>query len=134
MIPIETSRPINSLADLAQHRFVDYAQDYLLSDDLKFLQEFMPTPRRVYCATGMLAQHEAVAAGVGLGMLTAYAHVPEKPLIRVLPEIIVAKRALWLVAPADLLKLQRVRVVWDFLREIVRERQDDFTQGPRSDI
>lgn len=119
--------PIRSLADLAGHRFVDYAQDYLLSDELKFLEEFMKAPRRVFCATGMLAQHEAVAAGVGLGMLTAYAHLPDKPLVRVLPDQIVAKRALWLVAPADLLKLQRVRVVWDFLREVVREKQGIFT-------
>lgn len=119
--------PIRSLSDLSGHRFVDYAQDYLLSDDLKFLEEFLPAPRRVFCATGMLAQHEAVAGGVGLGMLTAYAHLPDKPLVRVLPDQIVAKRALWLVAPADLLKLQRVRVVWDFLREVVHERQGAFT-------
>lgn len=119
--------PIATQDDLVHHRFVDYAQDYLLSDDLKFLEEFMPKPRRVFCATGMLAQHEAVAAGVGLGMLTAYAHQPDKPLVRVLPEIIVAKRALWLVAPADLLRLQRVRVVWDFLRQVVQEKQGMFT-------
>lgn len=119
--------PIQSLSDLAEHRFVDYAQDYLLSDDLKFLEEFVPSPRRVFSATGMLAQHEAVAAGIGLGMLTAYAHLPDKPLVRILPEIVVARRALWLVAPSDLLKLQRVRVVWDFLREVVQERQGLFT-------
>lgn len=119
--------PIRSLTDLVEHRFVDYAQDYLLSDDLKFLQEFMPAPRRVYCATGMLAQYEAVAAGVGLGMLTAYAPLPDRPLVRVLPELIVAKRSLWLVAPADLLRLQRVRVVWDFLREVVQEKHGLFT-------
>ena len=40
------------------------------------------------------------------------------------------KRTLWLVAPADLLKLQRVRVVWDFLREIVK----DFTEFTRSSL
>lgn len=124
--------PIHSLADLEEHRFVDYAQDYLLSDDLKFLEEFLPKPRRVFCATGMLAQQEAVAAGVGLGMLTAYAHRPDQPLVRILPEQIVARRALWLVAPADLLKLQRVRVVWDFLREIVQEKQGMFTLDGQS--
>lgn len=118
--------PIATPADLAEHRFVDYAKDYLLSDDLNFLGEFLPAARRVYCATGMLAQYEAVAAGLGLGMLTSYAHQPERPLIRVLPDQIVAKRTLWLVSPSDLLKLQRVRVVWDFLREVVLEKQQLF--------
>lgn len=117
---LAASPPIRTRADLAAHRFVDYAQDHLLADDLKFLEEFLGSPRRVLCASGMLAQVEAVHAGVGLGMLTTYA-VPEgSPLVRVLPEVIVGKRTLWLVAPADLLKLQRVRVVWDFLREIVQ--------------
>ena len=113
--------PIRTRADLAQHRFVDYAQDHLLADDLRFLEEFVGAPRRVLCASGMLAQIEAVQSGVGLGMLTTYA-VPEgSNLVRVLPSQIVGKRTLWLVAPADLLKLQRVRVVWDFLRGIVAD-------------
>ena len=114
--------PIRSRADLAGHRFVDYAQDHLLADDLRFLEEFLGSPRRVLCASGMLAQAEAVLAGVGLGMLTTYAVTADTPLQRILPDTIVGKRTLWLVAPADLLKLQRVRVVWDFLRTSV----DDF--------
>jgi DNA-binding transcriptional LysR family regulator len=112
--------PIATRADLGGHRFVDYAQDHLLADDLKFLEEFLGAPRRVLCASGMLAQVEAVQAGIGLGMLTTYAVAAGSPLVRVLPEQIVGKRTLWLVAPADLLKLQRVRVVWDFLRDIVK--------------
>lgn len=111
---------IRTRGDLIAHRFVDYAQDHLLADDLRFLEEYIGAPRRVLCASGMLAQIEAVQAGVGLGMLTTYAVAGNPGLVRVLPEQIVGKRTLWLVAPADLLKLQRVRVVWDFLREIVK--------------
>ena len=113
--------PIKSRTDLAGHRFVDYAQDHLLADDLRFLEEFMERPRRVFCASGMLAQQAAVEAGVGLGMLTTYALGGVSPLVRVLPDHAFGKRTLWLVAPADLLKLQRVRVVWDFLRDLVRD-------------
>lgn len=117
---------IRNRADLIGHRFVDYAQDHLLADDLKFLEEFVGTPNRVFSATGMLAQIEAVGAGLGLGMLTTYAVGADSPLVRVLPDQVVGKRTLWLVAPADLLKMQRVRVVWDFLREIAQ----DFVSTP----
>jgi len=118
--------PITSIADLAAHRFVDYVQDHLMSDDLRYLDELLSAPRRVLTATGMLAQYEAVAAGLGLGMLTTYAQPADSLLRRVLPEQVCAKRTLWLAAPADVLRLRRVRAVWDHLRELVARNPERF--------
>lgn len=111
--------PVASPADLARHTFVDYVQDHLLSDDLRYLDDLVSAPRRVLSSTGMLAQYEAVAAGLGLGMLTTYALPADSALIRVLPEQVSVTRTLWLAAPTDLFRLSRVRAVWDFLREMV---------------
>ena len=57
---------------LTGHRFVDYVQDYLLSDSLRYLDELGLDPQRVFAATGMQAQYEAIRCGLGIGMLARY--------------------------------------------------------------
>ncbi|HVE89315.1 MAG TPA: LysR family transcriptional regulator, partial [Burkholderiaceae bacterium] len=44
-------RPIKQRSDLLGHRFVDYVQDYLLSDSLRYLDELGLDPQRVFAAT-----------------------------------------------------------------------------------
>ena len=109
---------IRSRADLAGHRFVDYAQDTPMSDALRYLDELVTAPRRVFTASGMLAQCAAIEAGIGLGMMTDYVPSAGHNLVVVLADDIDVRRTLWLSAPADLLRLKRVRVVWDFLRAL----------------
>lgn len=110
--------PIRDASDLAGHDFVDYVQDQLMSDELRYLERLVDGPRRVFSSTGMLAQVEAVRAGVGLAMLTPYSLTAECDLIQVLPGKVYSGSTLWLTAPADLFRLRRVRVVWDFLRRL----------------
>ena len=113
--------PIRCARDLAGHVFVDYVQDQLMSDELRYLDQLVDAPRRVFSCTGMLAQAQAAEAGLGLAMLAPYAVPADSPLVQVLPGEIVADSVLWLAAPADLFRLRRVRVLWDFLRALVAE-------------
>ncbi len=115
---LATHPPIRHRTDLASHRFVDYAQDTPMGDALRYLDELVAAPRRVFTASGMLAQCAAIEAGIGLGMMTDYVPPAGHDLVIVLPDEIDVRRTLWLSAPADLLRLKRVRVVWDFLREL----------------
>jgi DNA-binding transcriptional LysR family regulator len=109
--------PIREQADLQRHDFVDYVQDRLASRELSYLDELGFTPRRRLCCSGMTAQIEAAALGMGLIMAPPYAVPSDGRLVRVLPGFH-AERSFWLVAPADLYRLRRVRVVWDLLREL----------------
>lgn len=118
--------PIRRREDLAGHDFVDYVQDQLMSADLKYLDELTVSPRRRFCCTGMLAQYQAVAAGLGLAMLTPYTVPSDSKLVRVLPGDVRVTRTFWLVAPAELYRLRRVRVVWDFLREAIESVPERF--------
>ena len=108
--------PIHTQADLASHYFVDYVQDRLMSSGLNYLDELGFAPRRRLCSTGMLAQCEAAALGLGLMMAPPYAVPADGRLVTVLEDSFYAERTMWLVAPADLFRLRRVRVVWDLLR------------------
>jgi DNA-binding transcriptional LysR family regulator len=108
--------PIRSQQDLVKHDFVDYVQDRLASQELSYLNELGFTPRRRLCCTGMTAQVEAAAAGLGLMLAPPYAIPDDGRLQLVLPDFY-AVRSYWLAAPTDLYRLQRVRAVWNLLRE-----------------
>ncbi|MBX3678886.1 MAG: LysR family transcriptional regulator [Rhodocyclaceae bacterium] len=110
--------PIKEARDLAGHDFVDYVQDQLMSDELRYLERLVDAPRRVFSSTGMLAQVDAASAGIGLAMLTPYSLTADCGLVQVLPGTVYSASTLWLAAPADLFRLRRVRVVWDFLRQL----------------
>lgn len=107
--------------DLQRHVFVDYVQDQLMSSGLDFFRELGIEPQRRFCCTGMLAQYEAACSGVGLCMLPPFGVPPGSGLLPVLPDEVFIQRNFWLVAPSDLFRLQRVRVVWDHLRLIATE-------------
>ncbi|MES2149968.1 MAG: LysR family transcriptional regulator [Pseudomonadota bacterium] len=109
--------PIERKADLVNHDFVDYVQDRLASTELNFLSELGFSPRRRLCCTGMMAQAEAAANGLGLIMAPPYVVPDDGRLVQVLPGEVFAERAYWLVAPVDLYRLPRVRAVWNVLRE-----------------
>jgi DNA-binding transcriptional LysR family regulator len=117
--------PITEHADLARHDFVDYVQDRLASQELSYLAELGFTPRRRLCCTGMTAQVEAAAAGMGLMLAPPYAIPDDGRLQLVLPGFY-AERAYWLAAPTDLYRLQRVRAVWNLLREHAESHQHLF--------
>jgi DNA-binding transcriptional LysR family regulator len=118
-------KPIREHADLAQHDFVDYVQDRLPSRELNYLDELGFTPRRRLCCTGMLAQIEAAAMGMGLIMAPPYAVPNDGRLVPVLSQFS-AERTFWLAAPTDLYRLQRVRVVWNLLRELAESKPELF--------
>jgi DNA-binding transcriptional LysR family regulator len=109
--------PIQALSDLERHDFVDYVQDRLASRELSYLNELGFKPRRRLCCSGMTAQVEAAASGMGLMMAPPYAVPGDGRLVPILPGFY-AERSFWLAAPTDLYRLRRVKVVWDLLREL----------------
>lgn len=114
--------------DLAGHDFVDYVQDRLASRELSYLNELGFTPRRRICCSGMTGQLEAAALGLGLMMAPPYAVPADGRLVQVLPGFF-AERAFWLVAPVDLYRLRRVRLVWDVLRAYADSQPALFQHG-----
>ena len=85
--------PIESAADLANHRFAGYMEDQLLSPQLRYLDELSPRPVVRLATSGMLAQVAAVRAGLCVSVLAYYlTHDPE--LVQLLPGIAGWKRTL----------------------------------------
>ncbi|SAK53595.1 LysR family transcriptional regulator [Caballeronia hypogeia] len=116
---LDTHAPIRDLADIAEHDFVDYVHDGSVSERYRILDELVSKPKRRFTSTSVLAQREAVAAGMGIGLLTPYVATGRPDLINLFPDHAQITRTLWLAAPEDLFKTRRIRFVWDFIRGII---------------
>ncbi len=82
-----------------------------------------------FTSTSVLAQREAAAAGMGLVALSPFIADLSDDLICVFPGKSLVRRTLWIAAPADLLRIRRIRVVWDFIRELIEQRPEHFLRN-----
>lgn len=107
-------------ADLARHDFISYIDDLAGFPEMIALDELLPGANICFRASSSAAQHAAVAAGMGLGMLHMFASVQDERLVRILPADMTVQRSYWLVMHADLEAMPRIRAVVDFLDEVMR--------------
>ncbi|WP_150302667.1 LysR family transcriptional regulator [Pseudomonas saliphila] len=115
--------PIRNRDDLSKHRFVSYIDDLVFSKELLFLDEIAGSGAVGLRSTSLLAQQESIAAGAGLGILPAFSADADTRLQVVMPEQIRFIRTFWMLMPIELKDIARMRVTWDFLREMAeRER------------
>lgn len=113
--------PIRNRDDLRKHRFVSYVDDLVFSKELLFLDEIAGSGEVNIRSTSVLAQQEAIASGAGIGILPAFSADADARLQVVMPEQIRFIRTFWMLMPEELRHLARMRVTWDFLREMAEE-------------
>lgn len=117
---LETAAPIDDLDAVRTHPFVWYIDELIDVPELRNLDqvaEHMPT---VFRSSSIAAQQNAVASGLGLGLLHVFAAEQDPRLVRLLPQAVSVVRTYWLAMHADQRHLPRVRAVRDFLHETVR--------------
>lgn len=114
--------PIRSRDDLRQHSFVSYIEDLLYSKELHYLDD-IGRPRQVALrSTSILAQQKA--AGAGIATLPSFAARRDPALVEVLADRVEFTRTFWMLMPVESKDLARMRVTWDFLRDMARQHQD----------
>lgn len=118
--------PITHRSDLHSHPLIGYVPDYLPSPLLDYMDELQPEGGGLrFSSTGMLAQLEACKAGYGVAVLAHYL-VVDSGLVEILPEEMHWERSFWIMALSDSFKLRRVRVVWDYMREVIEAEPQYF--------
>lgn len=118
---LQQQGPIRNRDDLRKHRFVSYVDDLVFSKELLFLDEIAGSGEVNIRSTSVLAQQEAIASGAGIGILPAFSADADARLQVVMPEQIRFIRTFWMLMPEELKHLARMRVTWDFLREMAEE-------------
>lgn len=130
---LEQHPPIHSVADLTGHRWIDYVDDLLFTDQQVSLRKWLPSARSFLRSTSVIAQLQAVRSGLGIAMLPCFLASAEKSLVPILADQVDITRNFWLVAPAERRELARIKALWDYLREVV-EVNRDFLMGRTSAI
>jgi len=114
---------ITNKTDLLNHGTVDYIEDLLYDDDLKFLNEFAPGQKAKFRCSTVIGQMYAVASGSGIGVIPYFMAYTEPDLTPVLPELYI-ERQFWLQVNPDSRQLARVRATIDFIvNEIVNDKE-----------
>lgn len=112
--------PIRGRDDLTQHSFISYIDDLLFSKELRYLAELCRPQRYALRSTSVLAQHQAVAQGAGIGVLPAFLADGDARLCAVLPEEAQFVRTFWISMPKENRSIARIQAVWSLLRSSVQ--------------
>jgi DNA-binding transcriptional LysR family regulator len=108
--------------DLKSHRRIGYVEDLIFSQSLNFTGDVMRNWSAGFEISSAIGQTEAVRAGAGVCILHNYIARQYPDLVRVLPEIAIT-RSYWTIFHESVRDLARVRIVADFLHEIVRDEK-----------
>jgi DNA-binding transcriptional LysR family regulator len=115
-------------ADLAGRLFVTHLEDFVYSKALDYADALGRLMRRRYECGSVVAQMEAVRAGVGVGVLHDFAAAAHPELRRLLPSFRFT-RSYWLVTHPDTRAAGRVRAVVSHVIEAARARRALFVNA-----
>ncbi len=115
---LDAHAPIESVADLARHRFISYVDDLAFSAELLYLNHLIPDANVHLRSTSVVAQYTATLQGHGLAILPCFLAAQDPRLVALLPDEVVIDRQFWMYCREDLRKLKRITLLWDYIRQV----------------
>lgn len=112
-----------SKADLEAHEFVDYIDDLIQIQAVRWLADILLPRQVVFRATSLVAQYTSASSGLGITMLPSFVAAHNQDLKPVLPHL-ATKRDIWLSVHQDLAHVSRVDAVARFLANLVEADKD----------
>lgn len=122
---VETYGIPKTVEELSSHRRVGYVEDLIFSPSLNFTTEVLRDWDASFEISSAIGQTEAVRSGAGVGILHDYIARQHPELVRILPETVI-RRAYWTTYHESSRDLMRLRVVVDFLNELVQGERHIF--------
>lgn len=113
-----------SIDDLSNHIYVDYIDDLIAIDAVRWLADVVKYPKTVFNSNSVIAQYHAAVVGVGMALLPSFVAARDRRLKPILVGKVSVKRELWLSVHHDLHENPRARAVIDFITSVVAEDQD----------
>ena len=114
--------------DLANHVFVDYIDELLAIDAVRWLSDVVQPQKTQFHSNSIIAQCNAAVAGVGIAMLPTFVAAGIDGLIRVLPEELSTRRDVWVSVREEQSSLGRIKGVMQFLSHIF-DKDHAFLMG-----
>lgn len=113
------ARPYRDIAEGGPLPFASYIDNLIELPELSYLHEAAGGARAVFRSSSISAQQAAVANGLGIGLLHAFAADEDERLVRLLPDEIEVVRTYWLAMHEDQRSVPRVRAVVDLIDGLV---------------
>lgn len=122
---VESHGTPKTIEELSSHRRVGYVEDLIFSPSLNFTTEVLRDWDASFEISSAIGQTEAVRSGAGVGILHDYIARQHPELVRILPGTVI-RRAYWTTYHESSRDLMRLRVVVDFLNELVQGERHIF--------
>jgi len=106
-------------ADLATHTLIGFEEEMRDWPEMAFLYRHGLAERFAYRSNSAIAQLAAAEAGLGIAPLPVYLAAPRQALTRVMEQVDLPGRQIWLAVHKDIRQTARIAVVWDFLAEML---------------
>lgn len=105
-------------SELVHHTFVDYVEDLIAIQPVRWLLDVIDPLTVSFRSSSMHAQQNAIAGGVGIGLLPLFSAKRNPNLVPILPDAIQVHRDVYLSVHEDLEFLTRVRSVTRYLGNV----------------
>jgi len=119
-------RPPAQADELRQHDLVGFEGNLAAIGQAVWFGAAIGDARVAFRSNSLLAQFEAVRAGIGIGVLSSYMAEPDPALARVLPGLAPPDIDIWLVVHSDLKRNPRIRLLYDFLADRIRDHRGEL--------
>lgn len=109
-------------AELADHSYVGYLDQFVELEAVRWLEELVTKPRIVFRSNSMLVQRSAARGALGIVALPHFALSENESLVRVMPHL-AARRPLWISVHQDLRNVPRIKAVQSYLEQLFEANQ-----------
>lgn len=106
----------DTVGALMSHALVGYVDDLIYAPELRYLDEIRPGLKPRLASSSLQAQRAIVEAGGGIGVLPCFL---AKGLTRILPDEVLIERRFWLSTHREVHETARMRVVRNWLFDLV---------------
>ncbi|SES33149.1 DNA-binding transcriptional regulator, LysR family [Streptomyces sp. yr375] len=118
------TRPIRTAEDLVDHEMVWYIESLLDLPELRIFDAVSENAAFSFRSSNVFAQREAVAAGIGVGLLPCFLAEGDPRLEPVLHGQVDVPGTFWMIVPSALVNVDRIRMVCEHLETWLGERVD----------
>lgn len=113
---------------LMTHIFVDYVEDLVAIQPVRWLLDVLEPTSVSFRSTSMMAQQNAVAAGAGIGLLPLFSARKNQNLVPILLDDVKVFRDVYLTVHEDIEFLARVRVVIKHITSLFKRDSENLNE------
>lgn len=104
---------VKSLSDLSQHTLIDYVDDLIYSEELRYFEAHLPNQRPKIRSTSIMAQKKLVESCAGLAILPDF--VTPASFEWILPKQINIERQFWFSCHQSVAPLEKIKALKAFV-------------------